>query len=394
MIAITGIGIVAPTGIGKQAVVRTLRAGSAVFSSASDAGFDLPAVHAVGVVRDFRPKDFIPPMVARRMSRFSQLAVASAVEAVAESGLSVNDETRTRIAVAVGTGIASTGSTDTFFEGLLSEGPEGTNPMIFPETVQNIAASHIGIHFSIRGPNITFSHADISSELSIAYCCGLLESGQVDAAIVSGADEMSSSLLVGYASLGLLSERMQPFDRSRGGFVAGEGGATMVLERLEDAQRRGARIHGLLAAVGFGSAPVFGPDYDTGWSSMSRSMQTAMQNSGIAQPGCVIASANGTDLDGFEADAVAGVFGRGSVPVTALRAYHGYYPSDGMLRIASAVLCMNEGIVPVIPGLGSPCSDAVDYVTAGSRETGLDSVLVNSFSPGGGAASVLARKIA
>ena len=173
----------------------------------STENYNLPkyGIAKLGKIKGFIPKQFIPAIKARRMSRFSQFAHASAVEAVKDSGININGS-NFNIGIAVGTGLASTDSTDKFYEGLLREGAEGTNPMIFPETVQNIAASHISIHFSIRGPNITFSHSDISSELALFYGCELLKDKQADAVIVTGADELSLSLpsTEGHTDTGLL----------------------------------------------------------------------------------------------------------------------------------------------------------------------------------------------
>lgn len=385
MIAITGIGIVSPLGIGKDQVLCTLREGTPAITSFQD--FAFRGIERFGRVAGFTAKDFIPAMAARRMSRFSQLAVAAGLEAAKDAGLQIDDRNRTRVAVAAGTGIASTGSTDTFYSGLLSGGPEGTNPMVFPETVQNIAASHIAMHFSIRGPNITFSQGDISAELALSYGCDLLMNGLADAVIVAGADELSASSVIGFASLGLLSGEMMPFDRKRGGFVLAEGAAALVLERLEDARKRQAPLRCLLARTAFSSSPVAPTDYDKSGASLREAMEEA---AGGERPDFVSAAANSTqDLDMIEAAVIAAIFGR--VPVTALRSLYGYYPSDGLLRIAASIICLGEGVIPAVAGLEEPLDDGLDYVIA-LRTAGPRSVLVNSFSPGGTAASVLLAK--
>lgn len=395
MIVITGIGMISPSGIGTEQVLASLSQSLPGISDAHAAGFEVHGVRTAGAVRNFTVKDFIPAMAARRMSRFSRLAVASAVSAVRDSGLVFSDANQSKTGVAVGTGLASTSSTDTFYQGLLREGPDGTNPMVFPETVQNIGASHIAMHFGITGPNITFSQMDASSEMALSYCCGLLENGEADAAVVCGSDELSVSLLTGYSSLGLLSAHMKPFDRGRSGFVAGEGGASLVLERIDDARRRGAHVYAIVSSVSFGSAPAGQMRYDDTGRSMTAAMQGAMRESGIDFPGCISAAADGSpDLDRYEADAIREVFGSAhQVPVTALRAYNGYFPSDGMLRIAAAVLCMRNSMIPAVPGLTDPLyAGGLGYVMNAPLLQVHDSVMINSFSAGGNAASVLLRK--
>lgn len=335
-------------------------------------------------------------MKVRRMSRFSLFSLASAIEAVRDAGLEISDYNRFSTGIAVGTGLASTDSTDRFYEGLLKEGPDSTNPMVFPETVQNIAASHISIHMGTRGPNITFSHADISSELALFYGCELLRDGRADAVIIAGADELSISAVTGYASLGLLSNTMMPFDTSRNGFVLAEGGCSIVIERLEDAQKRKAGIYCTISACAFSSSPATTMHYDSTRKSMVHSMRSALEQAGVSMPGFISASANATrDLDRLETEAVKEVFGSraGNIPVSATRSYFGYFPSDGMLRTAMAALCLRHGIIPRTLGLRNPSPECdLDYVTDGTRNKTLDSVMINSFSNGGSAASIILKE--
>ena len=396
MIAITGIGIVSPIGIGKNNVLDSLlRSISGVSASEN---FRLPRsnITKLGEIKDFIPKKYIPPMKARRMSRFSHLGLASAIEAVADSGIELSESNCFTTGIALGTGLASTDSTDKFYEGLLREGPEGTNPIIFPETVQNIAASHISIHFGIKGPNITFSHSDISSELALFYGCELLRDGLVDLVIAAGADELSIAAVAGYSSLGLLSQEMMPFDVRRDGFVLSEGGAAVVLERLEDAKKRNAHIYCTVAASAFSSFPASTIQYDRSCESMKHSMENAVSNAGIEHPDFISASANSTkDLDRLETAAIKDVFGSraSSIPVSAFRSFYGFFPGDGMFRIAAAAVCIKEGIIPATLGLQIPSPECdLDYVTDGPRKTDIYSVMINSFSSGGSAAAIVLKR--
>ncbi len=393
MIAITGIGILSPAGIGKEGLLQSFAATCSGISE--PAGFGLPygGITRLAMVRNFFANDAIPAIKARRMSRFSQLGLASAIEAVKDAGIEVNDNNRYRIAIAAGTGLASTDSTDRFYEGLLREGPEATNPMIFPETVQNIVGSHIAMHFATRGQNITFSHADISSELALLYGVELLKDGQADVVIVSGADELSTSAVIGYASFGIVSNEMRPFDRRRNGFVLGEGGATIILERLDDARKRNARVYCTIGAVEIASYPAPNISYDTTRVSMERAIQAALAAANIGAPGFISSCANATpDLDRLEADALGKTVGT-SVPVTAYRSYHGYFPGDGILRTASAALCMDRGILPAIAGLDQPLEGCgLDLVIGSPRTLQAESALMASFSTGGSAAAIVLRK--
>jgi 3-oxoacyl-[acyl-carrier-protein] synthase II len=389
MIAVTGIGVVSPLGTGKQKFAHSITSALSGISASKD-GVSL------GAVRDFTAKEHIPPMQARRMSRFSRFSLASAIEAMRNSGLEISDSNCFNAAVCVGTGLASTDSTDRFYEGLLREGPSGTNPMLFPETVQNIAASHISIHFGIRGPNITFSHSDISSELALFYGAELLRDRHVDFAVISGADEIGGSVFTGYRSLGLLSEEMMPFDVRRKGFVPAEGAATVIMERLEDARKRKARVYCTLAASAFSSSPSSTIHYDSSRESMRSSMRGALLQAGIEEPDFISAAANSSrELDRLEAMAIKETFGRQApaVPVSAIRSFYGYFQGDGILRLVAAIACMEEKIIPATLGLQTPLKEwDIDYVTGEPRRGDIRTVMLNSFSSGGTASSIVLRK--
>jgi 3-oxoacyl-[acyl-carrier-protein] synthase II len=345
------------------------------------------------MVRNFSAKEYIPAMKARRMSRFSRLGLASAIKAVKASGIGINDGNRYRVAIAVGTGFASTDSTDLFYEGLLREGPEATNPIIFPETVQNIAASHIAMHFVTRGQNITFSHADLSSELALFYGAGLLSDGLADMVIVAGADELSSSAVAGYSSFGVVSNTIKPFDRNRNGFVLGEGGAALVLERREDAEKRNAHIYCTFRSVGIASYPAPNISYDETRCSMQKAIQSALTTEGISAPGFISACANGTpDLDRLEAEALQETSVT-AAPVTAFRSYYGYFAGDGIMRTAMTALCLENGIVPAIAGLEDAFEGCgLDLVIGTQRKLRADSAMITTFSTGGSAAAIVLRR--
>lgn len=394
MIAVSGIGVVSPVGIGRDQVKQSLhQAGSGL--SAPERFRSFP-VRVFGEVRGFVAKNHMPAMKARRMSRFSQFSLASAIEAVRDAGLVVTDENSFDVGIVVGTGLASTDSTDQFYEGLLREGPEGTNPMVFPETVQNIAASHISMHFGIRGPNTTFSHGDISGDLALHYGCGLLLDGQADYVIVSGSDELSPSAVTGYSSLGLLSDRMLPFDRQRNGFVLAEGSATVVLERLEDARRRAAPVYCTIAATAFGGSPCPNIRYDHSRGSMVMAMRNACSQAAVAYPDFIAAAANSTyDLDRLEAAAIQEVWGEKakSIPVTAPRSAYGFFHGDSILRLVISALCLQEGLIPAIAGLTDPSPEfGLDFVCGSPRTGQAGTVLMNTFSAGGSAASTMLRR--
>jgi 3-oxoacyl-[acyl-carrier-protein] synthase II len=376
MIAVTGIGIISPYGVGKEKFLDGARMGSVLDGSMRS-----------GIVRDFIPKEHINPMKVRRMSRFSQLALVSALEAWKDASMqdSYNPDD---IGVIVGTGLGSVSSTHDFYTSLLEKGPDEMNPMLFPETVQNIAAAHISIEFGIGGPNTTFSEAGVAGENALFYACSLLNGG-IKAVMVTGADELTKPVYDGMNKLKILSKRgaVCPFDRKRDGIILGEGACTLILERTSDALARKGRIYGEILSYGFSSEPVDRLRYA---SSQSMASAIKMANKGRT-PHLVVASANSSvELDFREAKALSETIGP-AVPVTALSPLAGYFLSSGVMKTGAAMLFLGEQFIPPIWGLEDPEVPGLNYVRALEKNEAF-TALVNGFSHGGSNACIFLRK--
>lgn len=381
MIAVSGIGIVSPYGVGTEAFLKGMYSGPGLNNTAA---FDLNqfGFEEAGVVRDFVPKEHIPVMKARRMSRFSQLALIASREAWVTSGLSA-EGSQERYAVIVGTGLGSVSSTDSFFEGLVLRGPDETNPMVFPETVQNIAAAHISMELGFRGPNTTFSQGDIAGEYALHYASGLLLDGYADAVLVCGVDELTEPLLQGMKALRLLSRtgRLCPYDSRRDGIIPAEGAAALVLERSESVKQRKGNILGLMSSWGFSSDLVDRMSY-SGSDMMVKAMDGALQGVGKT-PDFVGASANSSKgLDAKEAIALKDLFGS-EVPVSSLKSLMGSFMASGVLKVAAALLSIREGRVPPVYGLTDPEVRGPAYIREAPLSGRFDTCLINGFSHGG-----------
>jgi len=387
VITISGMGIVSPYGVGTDPFRKGMFSGQGLNNTAL---FDLKqfGFGEAGVVRDFVPKEHIPAMKARRMSRFSQLALIASREAWKTSGLVVEEGKEERYAVIVGTGLGSVSSTDSFFEGLVVRGPDETNPMIFPETVQNIAAAHISMELGIQGPNTTFSQGDIAGEYALHFASQLILDGIADAVLVCGVDEMSEPLLKGMKALRLLSRtgRLSPFDSRRDGVIPAEGAAALVLERAEQVEKRQGKILGAIKACGFSSDLVDRMSY-SGPGVMKAAMNDALEDAG-KEPDFISASANSSKgLDGQEAHALKDLF-KNRVPISSLKSMTGSYMASGVLKVASALLSFQEGKVPPIYGLVDPEVAGLEYISGAPISGQFNSCLINGFSHGGSNISV------
>ncbi len=388
MIAVTGIGMVSPYGVGIEAYKDGCMHHQALNPVEH---FDAAryGLSTAGGLRDFVAKNYIPPMKARRMSRFSHMSVIASQEAWRMSGLSLEDIRPENAAVIVGTGLGSVSSTDSFFEGLVLRGPAEMNPMIFPETVQNIAAAHISIEIGIKGPNTTFSQGDVSGEFAIFYGVDLLRKELTDAVLVCGTDELTEPVLAGIQSLKIVSEegRLAPFDRRRDGLVPGEGAAALILERAEDAGKRGATILGYIGPFSIGSDAVERYSYASA-DAMAYTMEAALKGSN-GDPGFISASANSTvQLDREEALAVRKVFGS-SVPVTSLKSQTGSFMSAGVMKTAASLIHLGKKKLPPVYGLTEPEIGGVGYIMDSPLEKISSSCLVNGFSHGGSNVSIM-----
>jgi 3-oxoacyl-[acyl-carrier-protein] synthase II len=392
-IVVTGIGIISACGIGKEAFWKNClegRSGIAPIQS-----FDTSAYrsHLGAEARDFNPKDFMPSLKYRRMSRVSRLAVAASIEAIKDSALTLSPQSAPSIGVVLGTGYGSTAQTDEFFVGMLKEGPEGANPSLFPDTVPNAPASQVSIYHGLQGPNTTFSHNEVSGEQALACAFRLLQEGRAQAILAGSVDEMSFVLFHSFSALRALSPRdkheegMRPFDRKRNGRVLGEGAGILVLEKESKAKERGAKIYGSLAASVSTGSPVGISRYEGGAEQMARAMEKTLRQAGISpdEVDYVSAAANSTrELDRAEAKAIQKVFGGGNrwPAVSSLKGHTGDFCGCGTLRAAALLLSMGGGKIPPTAGLKDPEFD-LDHVLDRPRDKKIQYALLNGFSFGG-----------
>src|SRR4030067_3731074 len=281
-IVITGLGIISSIGIGKEEFWKHCLQGTSgikpvqrfdVSSYRSKLGGQLPEI-------DF--KTFIKPVNLRRMDRIGKIMVSAVRLALDDSGLDLRKEDPDRMGISIGTGLGSSDTVDQFFRSLLKEGPPGAQPLLFQTAVPNTMTSHCAIEYGIKGINITFSHKETSTEMAMVYAYHLLKEGRADVILAGGGDELSEPLYHVYSMLGALSpgkgkgsEGMRPFDRDRNGIVPGEGSGILVLEALEHAEKRGARIYAEIGGVGLSGSTDGVLRYDLKGDSIARTMSLA-----------------------------------------------------------------------------------------------------------------------
>lgn len=346
-IAITGIGVISAMGIGKDAFWENCKKTKNAITQID--AFDTGGLHSnvAGSVTGFHPKKYVPAMAYRRMSNISRMAVAASVEALKDSNLLPEDMDRDRISIIMGTADGCSSHVEKFYTSLLQDGPRGTQPFYFPETVPNAPASHIAMFHNITGPNSTFSQNMISAENAILFARNLLSLHQTDIAIVGGADEISAMQYACYDALRGIqkvkvkkSEDIMPVTGD--GFFLGEGAGMLIMERLESAKKRNARIYGLLKAgvitSGKGAIGKYEPDV----TNLSCSISQALSDTGI-NPSDIhqfnVSANYCTQLDRGEYNVLKKLFGT-DIQVTPMKYLMGEFGGAGVIRAAASLLSL------------------------------------------------------
>ena len=395
---ITGLGAITPIGNDPETFWRNLTAG--VSGVARIASYD-PSEEEVQIaaeVKGFDPRAWIDFKAARRMSRFSQLAVAAAAQAIAASGLEITDANRDEIAVIVNTGGGGIGDVATGERVFLEQGGKRVSPFMVPMLSPSMAACQISIQNKLRGPVITSVAACASGVQAFVEAQRLIERGDVDVAITGGTE--SAILPVAFAALanmGALSKRndepekaSRPFDATRDGFVFGEAAGVLVLEAAEHAERRGATI---IAEVAGGALTgdafhISAPD-PSGYGA-TQAMIRALRDAGIAPEEVDYVAAHGTSTplnDATETKAIHAAFGdhAARLAVSSNKSMVGHtLGAAGAVSALAATLAIRDGLIPPTINYTTPDPECdLDYVPNVARRVPVRTAIVNGFGFGG-----------
>jgi 3-oxoacyl-[acyl-carrier-protein] synthase II len=375
-VAITGVGVVSPCGIGAEAFWDGLLAA---------------APEGLRRVHDFDPAPLYEnAKEARRADRFTQFALAAATEALEQSGPLQADPSR--IGTWIGTGI---GGLNTLEEQVLvheHKGPRRVSPFMVPMLMPNAATAAVSMRFGFQGPCETTCTACAAGTQSIGNAFRLIASGRCDA-VVTGSSEatMTPTCIAGFTNMTAMSAQFvsRPFDRDRDGFVMAEGGGALVLEELESARARGATILGevLGAASNADAHHITAPS--PGGTGALACMELALADAGVQPDEVAHVNAHGTSTpanDAAEAEAIAKLFGADGPPVTSIKGITGHsLGAAGSIEAVSVVLSIQKGLIPPTAGYTTPDPDMspIDLVVGDARAWTPGPTLSNSFGFGG-----------
>ena len=394
---VTGIGVVSPLG-NKEQLWQNLLAGESGIGLISRFDTSDFPVKIAAEVKDFDPAEYIDRKDARRMDPFCQYAVVAALDSLKDAELEITDENACRVGVIVGSGIGGIQTLETQAKVLEERGPGRVSPFFVPMLIPDMASGQIAIATGAKGPNSCTVTACATGTNAIGDAFRVISRGNADVMLAGGAEAAITPLaLAGFMAARALSSRNEdpkrasrPFDLERDGFVMGEGSCILVLEELEHAKARGAKIYGEI--IGFGStgdayhitSPA--PDHE----GAQRAMKEALADANILPEQVDYINAHGTSTeynDKYETIAIKAVFGEEAyqIPVTSTKALTGHLlGAAGAVEAAICLLALKNQVIPGTYNYENPDPECdLDYVPNQSRKANLEVAMSNSFGFGG-----------
>lgn len=406
-IVITGIGVITSLGLDVNSFwsgVVNGKSGISLIESFDTSDYDTK----IGAeVKNFHPTDYMEKKEARRMDRFVQFAVAAAKQAVEDSKLEINEDNTERVGVLIGSGIGGMETFEKQAQNLIEKGPRRVSPFFIPMIIPDMASGQVSIATGARGPNLTTVTACASGTHALGEAYRIIKNNDADVMIAGGSEATITRLaLAGFSSVGALSRRNDepekascPFDAERDGFVMGEGAGILILEELQTALGRGAKIYAEIVGYGLsGDAYHITAPHPEGIGAAS-AMQRAVQEAGWKPEQVDYINAHGTSTkqnDLLETKAIKKVFGdyayKLAVSSTKSMTGHLLGAAGGIEAIITA-LALKNGIIPPTTNYENPDPDCdLDYVPLEARTRQISYALSNSFGFGGHNAALALAK--
>lgn len=408
-IVITGVGVVSSLGLGVERYWRMLKAGATNIDRITHFDPSPYPAQLAGEVRDFDPADWMDAKDVRRMARFSHFAVAAARMALEDAAFTIDDSNANRVGVYLGTGIGSLGGIADEQEVLSERGPSRVSPFFIPSVLPNMGAAQVSRIFGAKGYNSTTVTACAASTQAIGEGLEVVRRGAADVMLVGGTDASICALgLAGFCAARALSTRnddpkhaSRPFDRDRDGFVPGEGSAILIIETLEGALARGARIYAELAGFGASDDAYHMVAPEPEGDGAARAMLAALQDAGIRPEEVDYINAHGTSTppnDATETKAIKRVFGEHAyrVPISSTKSMLGHLlGASGAVEAVATAMTLREGFIHPTINLETPDPECdLDYVPGTGRSADVRMALSNSFGFGGQNCCLVLKKYA
>ncbi len=406
-VVVTGLGALSPLGADLEKTWEGLTQGRSGIGPITRFDATTHATRIAGEVPDFDPTRYMDRKEAKRTARFAQFAIAAAKQAWAHAGLEGAQVDHERVGVYIGSGM---GALDVLEEQILimnAKGPDRVSPFFIPMTIVNMAAGNVAIHLGAKGPNLCQVSACATGGHSIGDSFHRLQRGEVDVMIAGGAEAViGATAIAGFNAVKALStsnddptHASRPFDSERDGFVMGEGAGIMILETLEHAQKRGARILGEIVGYGLSGDAYHitspGPEGE----GLTRAMLMASRDAGIGPEAIGYVNAHGTSTslnDMTETQAYKTYFGEraASVPISSTKSMTGHLlGAAGGIEAIATVMALHSGILPPTINQRNPdpaCD--LDYIPNQARQQQVEYAMSNNLGFGGQNVSLIFKR--
>ena len=406
-VVITGAAVLSPVGIGLESYWNALINGQSGIGPITRFDTEGYTTKIAGEVSDFDPVDYLDRKEAKRMDRYTQFAVAGAKMAVDDSALDLEKEDMDQVGVVFGTGIGGMETFEKQTKVLMERGPGRVSPFFVPMMIANMAAGQISIALGAKGPNYTVLNACATATNAIGDAFRLLQRGDAQVAVTGGAEASVTPLAIaGFCSMKALSTRndepakaSRPFEKDRDGFILSEGAGVLILETLEHALKRDAKIYG--EVVGFGctadayhiTAPAPGGE------GAVKAMRRALHDGGLTPEEVSYINAHGTSTelnDKYETMAIKSMFGdyAHKIPVSSIKSMTGHLlGAAGAIEAIACLQAINHSVIPPTINYETPDPDCdLDYVPNVSREMSVEVALSNSLGFGGHNSTIILKK--
>jgi len=406
-VVVTGVGLVTPCGIGIDNVWNNILNGQSGIGPITR--FDITQFDTkfAGEIKEFTPEDYIQPKEVKKMDLFIQYAIAAAQIAVNDAGLDMGREDSERVGVVVGTGLGGPPTIEKYHSVLLERGPGRITPFFIPMLIANEAPGHIAIQHGFKGPNLCIVTACATGAHSIGEACRIIQYGDADVMVAGGSEANLTPLTVGgFNAMKALSTRnddppkaSRPFERDRDGFVVAEGSGIVILEELEHATKRGAKIYAEMAGYGYNgdayhiTAPC--PDGD----GFIRCIRMALKDALLSPDDVDYINAHGTSTklnDYIETLSIKEVFKEKAykTPVSSTKSMTGHLlGAAGAIEAVFSVLSIRDQVCPPTINYENPDPECdLDYVPNTARNHAINVVLSNSFGFGGTNSALVFRR--
>ncbi|KAA6454036.1 MULTISPECIES: beta-ketoacyl-ACP synthase II [Bacillus] len=405
-VVVTGLGTLSPLGNDVETSWKNAINGVSGIGPITRVDSEEYPAKVAAELKDFNVEDYMDRKEARKMDRFTQYAVVAAKMAVQDAGLEITDDIAQRVGVWVGSGIGGLETLESQFEIFLTKGPRRVSPFFVPMMIPDMATGQISIALGAKGVNSCTVTACATGTNSIGDAFKVIQRGDADAMITGGTEApLTRMSFAGFSANKALSTNpdpktaSRPFDKNRDGFVMGEGAGIVVLEELEHALARGAKIYGEI--VGYGSTGdayhITAPAQDG--EGGARAMQEAIKDAGLAPEEIDYINAHGTSTyynDKYETMAIKTVFGEhaNKLAISSTKSMTGHLlGAAGGVEAIFSVLAIKDGIIPPTINIETPDEECdLDYVPDTARKQDLNVVLSNSLGFGGHNATLIFKK--